>query len=156
MRRMHGQVTPCHAGVHAKHGLRQIAWLRAGGLNVENLTSILVAVEDATSGIPVLNKAVRLARRFGAHVDLLMADPSQASQFAAHCVALRGDDVVSCSVPGHGGPLHEMILARVSSHVPDLVIKPPSGTHPLRRWALGANDWQLSRECPVPVMLAGQ
>jgi universal stress protein E len=123
---------------------------------VENLTSILVAVDDPTCGIPVLNKAVRLARRFGAHVDLLVADPAHASQFAAHCVALRGDDVASCSVPGKGEPLHEMILARVSSHCPDLVIKAPSGTHPLRRWALGANDWQLSRECPVPVMLAGQ
>jgi hypothetical protein len=38
---------------------------------------------------------------------------------------------------------------------PDLVIKAPSGSHPLRRWTLGANDWELAFECPVPVMLAG-
>ena len=34
--------------------------------------------------------------------------------------------------------------------MPDLVIKAPAGTHPLRRWALNANDWQLAHECPVP------
>ena len=122
---------------------------------MEKLTSILAAVDAVDSGMPVLDKAVRLARRFGAHIDLMIADPSQASAFAAHCAALAHDEVTLCSVPRDGEPLHEMILARVTQHAPDLVIKPPAGPHPLRRWTLSATDWQLSSECPVPVILAG-
>ena len=37
---------------------------------------------------------------------------------------------------------------------PDLLIKAPAGAHPLRRWTLTPNDWQLSQQCPVPLMLA--
>jgi hypothetical protein len=35
------------------------------------------------------------------------------------------------------------------------LIKPPAGIHPLRRWALSANDWHLAHECPVPILLVG-
>jgi universal stress protein E len=36
---------------------------------------------------------------------------------------------------------------------PDLVIKSAAGHHPLQRFTLDANDWQLARTCPAPLML---
>jgi universal stress protein E len=36
---------------------------------------------------------------------------------------------------------------------PSLVIKSAAGEHPVRRFTLDANDWQLARTCPVPLML---
>src|SRR6185295_2264224 len=45
------------------------------------------------------------------------------------------------------------IVHRVLEVRPDLVIKSASGHHPLQRFTLDANDWQLARTCPVPLML---
>ena len=36
---------------------------------------------------------------------------------------------------------------------PDLVIKSAAGHHPAQRFTLDANDWQLARACPAPLML---
>jgi universal stress protein E len=122
---------------------------------MEKLTSILAVVEELEPGGFVLEKTVRLARLFGAHVELLIADDSQLSAFASRCATLDYDNLILFSAHRGGDPLHEIIDRRVAARCPDLVIKAPSGSHPLRRWALSANDWQLACECPVPVMLAG-
>ena len=50
---------------------------------MDKLTSILAVVEDAGTGTVVLDKAVILARAFGARVDLLIADPLLAVPFAS-------------------------------------------------------------------------
>lgn len=50
-------------------------------------------------------------------------------------------------------PLYEAIVRRALETRPDLVIKSAAGRHPLQRFTLDANDWQLARTCPVPLML---
>jgi universal stress protein E len=50
-------------------------------------------------------------------------------------------------------PLYEAVVRRVLEVRPDLVIKSAAGHHPLQRFTLDANDWQLARTCPVPLML---
>jgi len=124
-------------------------------MKMEKLTSILAVVEELEPGVAVLEKAVKLARRFGAHVELLIADDTQLSSFASRCAALDYGNLTLFSAHRDEESLHELIVRRVAARGADLVIKPPAGTHPLRRWALGENDWQLACECPVPVMLAG-
>lgn len=129
--------------------------VRQGRMTMEKLTSILAVVEELEPGGFVLDKAVRLARRFGAHVELLIADDSQLSDFAYRCATLDYSNLTLFSAHRGVEPLHEFIGRRVAVRSADLVIKAPSGPHPLRRWTLSENDWQLARECPVPVMLAG-
>jgi universal stress protein E len=36
---------------------------------------------------------------------------------------------------------------------PDLIMKAPTGAHPLRRWTLDENDYRLADESPVPLLL---
>lgn len=124
-------------------------------MTVEKLTSILAVVEEPETGVAVLEKAVRLARRFGAHVELLVADSSQTSAFASRCAALGYDNLILFSAQRDEEPLHELIRRRVAVRCPDLVIKPPAGAHSLRRRALSGNDWHLAYECPVPILLVG-
>lgn len=122
---------------------------------MEKLTSILAVVDELEPGIVVLEKAVRLARRFGAHVELLIADDAQLNFFASRCAGLDYDSLTLFSAHRGAEPLHEFIDGRVAVRCPDLVIKAPSGSHPLRRWALSANDWQLAQNCQRPIMLVG-
>ena len=124
-------------------------------MKMEKLTSILAVLDELEPGVAVLEKAILLARRFGAHVELLIANDAQLSSFASRCAALDYDRVTLFSTHRDREPLHELIQRRVIVRRPDLVIKTPGGPHPLRRWALNANDWQLAYECTVPVMLAG-
>jgi hypothetical protein len=124
-------------------------------MTVEKLTSILAVVEELEPGVAVLEKAVRLARRFSAHVELLVADDAQLNSFASRCAALDYSHLTIFAAHRGVEPWHAFIGRRLAVRCPDLVIKAPSGSHPLRRWTLGSNDWQLASECPVPVMLAG-
>src|SRR6185295_14003726 len=48
---------------------------------------------------------------------------------------------------------HESILRRLRESPADLVMKAPSGAHPLKRWALHENDFHLANESPVPLLL---
>ena len=120
---------------------------------MEKLTRILAVVDKVDDGAVLLEKAVILARRFGAHVELLLHESLHAQAFATLCTALRYDEVTLSSVYRGAEPLHEIILRRVLATKPDLVMKAPSGAHPLDRWTLDENDYCLANECPVPLML---
>lgn len=123
---------------------------------MDKLNSILAVVdEDVPGGVAVIDKAVQVARRFSARVELLLADATQARTYADHCRTNAYHEVVLCSMHRGAEPVHALILRRVQQQCPDLVIKPHSGAHALRRWTLRENDWQLVQECPVPVLLAG-
>ena len=43
-------------------------------------------------------------------------------------------------------PLNEAILREVARMRPDLVMKFPAGSHPLRLFTLDLNDWRLARK----------
>jgi hypothetical protein len=121
---------------------------------MEKLTSILAVAESASSGIVVLDKAARLARVFGARVELLVTEPGLLPEFTSLCAepAYAGVTIGSStrqpreSLPG-------LLLRRIAERQPDLVVKAPAGVHPLRAWTIDTSDRELVARCPVPVLL---
>jgi nucleotide-binding universal stress UspA family protein len=124
-------------------------------MTVEKLTSILAVIDEPEAGVPIIEKTLTLARRFGADVELLIANDAQVDSIAALGVSIDYDNLTLFSARHDPGALHELIQRRAAVRRADLVIKPPASTHPLRRWALTENDWQLAHECPAPLLLAG-
>jgi len=120
---------------------------------MEKITRILAVVERRESGALVLEKAVALARRFGARVDLMLADTTLLADLATLCRDMKYDEVVLSSVHRGQVPMPELILRRALETHPDLVVKEPAGVHPMNRWTLDENDWQIANECPAPVLL---
>lgn len=120
---------------------------------MEKVTRILAIVERPAQGAVVLEKAVAIARRFGASVELMFGETAMAVGLAKLCDVMGYREVLLSSIHLGQQPLHELILRRVLETHPDLVIKAPAGSHPIRRWTLDDNDWQLASECPVPVLL---
>ena len=121
---------------------------------MEKLTHIIAAVEHPDSANAVIDKAVALACTFDARVDLLVFDPLLESGFVPHCVGLDYPNLTVRAAPCAGEPLHALLLREVGERRPDLLIKARVGAHPLRRWGLTPTDWQLSQQCPIPLMLA--
>lgn len=121
---------------------------------MDKLTHIIAAVEHPDTANAVIDKAVALACTFDARVELLVIDPLLESGFVPHCMGLNFPDLTVRAAPCAGEPVHALLLREVSERQPDLLIKAPAGAHPLRRWRLTPNDWQLSQRCPVPLMLA--
>jgi len=120
---------------------------------MQKLTSILAVADATAGGLQVLEKALLLAQRFAARVDLVAADPGIIAALAAHCAERHFHDVTISRLQGNG-PLRELIVQRARERNPDLVIKAASGARPLRRWTLDENDRWLASECPVPLLLA--
>jgi universal stress protein E len=143
---------------------------------MEKLTSILVVIAPGDDTRHVLEKAMMLARLHQASVELFLSDSEQAQSLRHSydqtgvaeardaCVA-RGqahlDAIASALPPGVAvsthvaceSPLCAAVVDRALESGADLVMKSPAGQHPLKRLTLDANDWQLARSCPVPLML---
>jgi len=109
--------------------MRSAAGTANGFPEVEKLTSILAVADDDGSARIAIDKAKSLARLFDARLEW------------------------TPSVSLDGKPLHDLIRER--ERIPDLVIKAAAGAHPLRRWTLHGNDWQLAHHCAVPLLLCG-
>jgi universal stress protein E len=144
---------------------------------MDKLTSIMVVVDQEGHNRAVLAKAMVLARHFRAKVELFLCDSEQAyalrhsydstgiARARESCLnesrrfleALRlsiaAEDVSIATFAACESPLYQGIVQRVLESCPDLVIKAAAGEHPMRRFSLDANDWQLARTCPVPLML---
>jgi len=120
---------------------------------MEKLTRILAVVDGIKECALVLGKSVALARRFGAHVELLLFGTVDAGEIAKLHAELAYGKVTFASMHRASESLTEAILRRVLATQPDLVVKPATGTHPLQRWTLDDNDWRLANECPAPVLL---
>jgi universal stress protein E len=143
---------------------------------VEKLTSILAVIDPADETRHVVAKAMVLARHFGARLELFLCeseyayslqhayDPTGVAEARRQCIdnghryldAVKrslAEDVAITTHVGCSSPLYEAIVHRVQESRPDLVIKSAAGHHPLQRFTLDANDWQLARTCPVPLML---
>jgi len=144
---------------------------------VEKLSSILVVADCSGSDRTLLEKAIFLARKSGAQIhlfscaaelayalrhsydapDVAKAWHACAPEHVRYLKSLRADadapDVhISVSV-ACSSPLYEAIVTKVREIRPDLVMKSPSGAHPLRRFTFDSNDWQLMRACPATLML---
>jgi universal stress protein E len=123
---------------------------------VEKLSRILAVVDKVEDGAVLLEKAVALARRFGAQIELLLHESLHAQAFATLCSTLHYDEVTLSSVYRGAEPLHEMVLRHALATPPDLIMKAPSGRHPLKRWTFGESDYALANESPAPLMLVRQ
>jgi nucleotide-binding universal stress UspA family protein len=122
---------------------------------MQKLSRVLVAIDRPENVAAILDKAVSLARCFRARVEVMVCDSRQATLVAARCTGLGYSEVDLFSAFRGDDPMHELISRRVLLSQPDLVIKDPAGAHPVRRWTLDQNDWQLADSCPVPLILMG-
>jgi len=143
---------------------------------LDKLTSILAVIDPADESRHVVAKAMVLARHFRARVELFLCDSERAytlrhtydaaGLLEANRASVAGglqylesirrsiaEDVTVTTHVAASSPLYEAIVQRVLEARPDLVIKSAAGHHPLQRFTLDANDWQLARTCPVPLML---
>ena len=144
---------------------------------MKDLTSILVVLDRSPRDTPLVTKALLLARELNARIELFSCDAEHeyALQHAAdqhgpgtarqnsvadlydylrrlsHLVTAQNVAVtieVVCE-----RPLHEGIVHKVFKSCPDLVMKAAGGEPSAGRPTLDANDWQLVRTCPVPLLL---
>jgi nucleotide-binding universal stress UspA family protein len=120
---------------------------------LDKLTSILAVVDRPEAGGAILDKSVALARRFGAPIDMIVGDPAHARALTSLCSRLGYRNVTIEIMNLVKRPLREIIVDRVRERQPDLVIKAPAGTHPMRRWTFDSNDWKLANESTVPLLL---
>jgi universal stress protein E len=147
------------------------------GGSVKRLNAILVVIDPFDSKQHVLAKSMVLARHFGAQLELFLCDSEQAyslkhtydrgsiEQARQSCLvnarcyleSLRSsvmavDVAISLDVACES-PLYEGIVQKVMKSKPDLVLK--SAGHALEQGqgTLDANEWELARACPVPLML---
>lgn len=120
---------------------------------MEKLTRILAVVDKVEDGAVLLEKAVGLARRFGARIDLVLHESLHAQAFATLCSALRYREVTLTSLHRGAERLHEAVLRCAFVTQPDLIMKAVSGEHPLNRWTCDENDYYLANASPVPLLL---
>jgi nucleotide-binding universal stress UspA family protein len=120
---------------------------------MEKLTSILVVLGDAEQVPYTLDKALVIARVFGARIEAMVTTSSAAFAVTSHFSHAGFRDYSLCSTPLEQAPIDASIRNRVLISCPDLVIKPAAGIHPHRRWRLDPVDWRLAKQCPVPLLL---
>jgi hypothetical protein len=112
---------------------------------MDKITSILAVVESPEGGAVVLGKAVAIARRCHARVELLIAGSRLSVAMSARCAALGFDDITRMTVFRSGENLATLLLRHAVERRCDLIIKEPDET----------GDAALAGECPVPVLIAG-
>ena len=120
---------------------------------MEKLTRILLIVDGLEPGAKLLEKTVRLARCFGAHIELLLGDSADSKRLASLCNERGYDEVVLSSVFRGAASLNDVILRHVHERPADLVVKAPAAglDASAGRWA--ADDQELAAACPVPLCL---
>lgn len=146
----------------------------------ESIHTIMAAVDRDGHSREVAAKAVALARLAGAHLELFHCDAERAyshrHQYDARAAALAkescladsrrfldslwrslaADDVKSSFSVACESPLYEGIVQAVKRDRPDLVVRGTGGRVDAgtEHWAgLDANDWELVRACPSPLLL---
>jgi len=140
------------------------------------LSNILVIVDPTAQQHPALERAIQLAVKFDARLELFACDTTESwnARYAAylgsgggsafvvnlrallepHAARIRASGIDVTIETALGNPLHEMLLQHIRRSSPDLVVK---DTHPhslLRRTLFTNTDWQLIRACAAPLLLA--
>jgi universal stress protein E len=145
---------------------------------MNDIRRILVAVaEPSARAQPGLDKAVELARRTGAEIDLfhclynpyvqservygrrgLSADIEMLVQVTRERLEQRARPVAERGVRIRTSvrwdyPPHEAIVRQAMRHKSDLVVATTQRYRAAQRLFLSNTDWQLIRECPMPLLL---
>jgi universal stress protein E len=144
---------------------------------VEKLNTILVVIDPFGTSQHVLAKGMVFARHFDARLEFFLCDSEQAyllkhaydresiEHARQSCLVnarkyleslrssvLAADVPVSVDVACES-PLYEGIVQKVARSDPDLVIK-GAGRALAQGWcSLDANEWELARACPAPLVL---
>jgi len=148
------------------------------GRAVKRIDRVLAVLDPTAEEQPALAKAVTLARRCGATLELFICDfdPSLSGQPFFDTDKLRqlredfiaerleyleelAEDLRSegLAVETHvhwDNPLHRGVVRRVEESSPDLVVKDTHYHTALRRSLFSNTDWSLIRGCPAPLLLA--
>jgi nucleotide-binding universal stress UspA family protein len=120
---------------------------------MEKLTSILVVARDVASNEVVLGKAVALARRCGARIEVLLTEATAACALATWFSSVGfGNDRVSYVLQDHGAPLDDVIVRHLENHPADLVMKGADAALARRRVLRAADDLELAARLPVPLL----
>ena len=144
---------------------------------MQPVSSILVVVDRGPAAADAVAKAIALARKFDARVELFMCDaehgyalsqayvPAGVDEARRACIAdayayLEGlrqsaaaPDVTITIDAGCESPLYESIVRKVMREHPDLVIKNATCSKGRSPIGFDATDWQLMRTCPATLML---
>jgi universal stress protein E len=141
------------------------------------LRNILTLMEPSADEQPAFDASMVLAKRFGSRLELLIGefqdlhaayfDPMTATLQEFHDSVMAGHramlerHVEAAAEQGvnalgealWGTPFHEIVLARVAATRPDLVVKHSAFHSRIERTLFTGSDWQLIRDCPVPLLL---
>ena len=138
---------------------------------------ILVIIDPTADEQPALARAARLAKAFGASLELFICDYDQSlaslpyfepkvmeqarqSVLDRHLQTLEGlraplvNEGLEVDIDARWGqPLHRGILDKAVETKPMLLVKDTHDHPVLRRTLLSNTDWNLIRSCPAPLLL---
>jgi universal stress protein E len=145
---------------------------------MKSIRRILVAVKNPDGRRQAaLDKAIAIARRLGARVELFHAISTpvflelqpltgqSVADLRREALALRGERLEKLAARGRRAgvdvrcrvewdyPPHEAIVRAVARFGADLVIAAAHQGKRLAPWLLHLTDWELLRSCPVPVLI---
>ncbi|MGH8262741.1 MAG: universal stress protein [Steroidobacterales bacterium] len=145
---------------------------------MSNIQAILAVVDPSTVAQPGVAKAARLARAFGARLELFICDNSPALAADRYYAAEFCDAARDGIRAGHFGQLATLaapirrqgvnvdtdvvfcdslyagIVGKVRDMRADLVVKDTHYHGAIRRALFTNTDWHLIRECPAALLLA--
>lgn len=146
---------------------------------MQEVRNILVALDSTRTAAPAVARAVALARRFNAELELILCEAERAFALK-HQYDRRGveDARMECIANARAklenlwreagapdvnvtldavceSPFYAGIVHKVQESKPDLVLKALGGNSRKKSPVMSPSDWELVRTCPVPLMLVG-
>jgi universal stress protein E len=142
-----------------------------------SIKKILVIIEPEADSQLALDKALRLARKSGAALELLIADHSTYLEDGYYFDPIQAADLRKEHLAANrrlleematvirkqgftveidalwGNPPYEQVIDKVLKSQPDLLVQSTRHHERIARLLLSHQDWQLLRYCPCPILL---
>ncbi|HLA30203.1 MAG TPA: universal stress protein [Pseudomonas sp.] len=124
---------------------------------MRSMQNILLVIHPTSATDPALERGKQLAKALDAELKVLLCDPHQAQgEYLEQLLSeLRREGLRAYGEQAMVEPKHSCaaILAAQQQHNADLVIKQHHPDSQLRKLLSPPDDWQLSRQLPVPLLL---
>ncbi len=145
---------------------------------MKSIKKILVCLDPTREEQPAIDKAIYLAKSYGASIELFLVVYNRSliannffdalslkraklgyinsqKRWAETYVAQIVNEKISCNIDvvWHK-PIYEAIIQKVEKFKPQLVIKSTHHHPTINKLFFSPNDWQLLKYCPVPLILA--